>query len=210
MRKAEWIALLIVIASFAIGLLVFPYMPEEMASHWNARGEVDDYITRFWGVLLMPTVSLAMLLFFLLIPRIDPLKKNFEEFRKYFDGFIIVILSFLLYLYFFTLAWNVGVERDIIQALSPAFAALFAYLGIMLGKTKRNWFIGIRTPWTMSSDKVWEKTHKRGSLLFRAAGLAALCGMIAPEAAIYFILVPPLLSAFYLFGYSYFLYQKER
>ena len=157
----------------------------------------------------MPIISLVVFLLFLLIPRIDPLKKNVEKFRSYFDGFIIVMLSFLLYLYFFTLAWNVGVERNIIQSLSPAFAALYAYLGIMLGKTKRNWFVGIRTPWTMSSDRVWEATHQRGALLFKAAGLTALCGVVAPEAAIYFILLPPLLVTFYLVGYSYFAYQKK-
>ena len=105
MRKTELFILIFVIVSFIIGIYLYPKMPEQMASHWNAQGNVDDYMPKFWGVFLMPFVFAGLALLFIVIPRIDPLKKNIEKFRKYYDGFIILFLIwFLLILHSFSYA----------------------------------------------------------------------------------------------------------
>ncbi len=192
-----------------VGICLYQAMPDWMASHWNLEGKVEGYLPKFWGLFLMPTLSTGLFLLFLLIPKIDPLKENIETFRGYFEGFVVLLLGFLFYLYLLTILWNVGVRFDIAQVLSPAFATLFAYLGILLKEAKRNWFIGLRTPWTMSSDRVWEKTHQRGALLFKIAGALALLGVPFPNLALYFILIPVFLAAAYLTLYSYLEYQKE-
>ena len=93
----------IVVASFLIGAYLYPQMPERMASHWNARGEVDGYISKFWGLFLMPVLSLVLLVFFFLIPGIDPLKQNIKEFIGYYDGFILAFTAFLFYLFVLTI-----------------------------------------------------------------------------------------------------------
>jgi uncharacterized membrane protein len=87
---------------------------------------------------------------------------------------------------------------------------LFYYLGILVENAKQNWFIGIRTPWTLSSEKVWNKTHKIGGKLFKVAGLIAFAGILFQDYAIYFVLVPVILIAVYLVIYSYFEYQKSK
>ena len=183
-------------------------MPEKMASHWNIKGEVDGYLSKFWGLFLMPLLSIGILLLYLIIPNIDPLKKNIEKFRKYFDGFIILLLLFLFYLYVLTIFWNLGLKFDIGQAIMPALAILFYYCGILLEKAKRNWFIGIRTPWTLSSDEVWDKTHKLGGKLFKIAGLFVLLGLFFKKYIFWFILVPIFTAVIYIIAYSYFEYQK--
>ncbi len=76
-------------------------------------------------------------------------------------------------------------------------------------KAKRNWFIGIRTPWTLNSDAVWDKTHRIGGRLFKAAGIVALLGVFFPNHAILLILVPAILVASFTIIYSYFEYQRE-
>jgi uncharacterized membrane protein len=86
MRKSEIIIFGIILLSFAIGIYYYPQMPEKLASHWNAQGQVNGYMSKFWGLFLMPIISMGMLLLFILIPRIDPLKSNIQEFRKYYDG----------------------------------------------------------------------------------------------------------------------------
>jgi len=209
MRKSEIIIFGIILLSFAIGIYYYPQMPEKLASHWNAQGQVDGYTSKFWGLFLMPIISVGMLLLFILIPRIDPLKSNIQQFRKYFDGFVVLIMVFLFYLYLLTIFWNSGYTFNMITFLSPAFAILFYYSGILIENAKRNWFIGIRTPWTMSSDKVWDKTHKIGGKLFKIAGVVTLLAIFFETYAIYIIVVPLIMVSIYTVVYSYFEYQKE-
>ncbi len=208
-KKAQIITIIIILISFAVGVYFYPQFPDKMASHWNIQGEVDGYISKFWGAFLMPIVSLGLFLLFLLIPRIDPLKRNIEKFRKYFDTFIVLIILFLFYVYLLTVFWNVGISFNMSRVILPAIGILFYYIGVLLKHAKRNWFIGIRTPWTLSSDNVWEKTHKLGSKLFKTAGVIALLGIFFQSLAIWLILVPVILVSVYTIFYSYFEYKKE-
>ncbi|MCE8426633.1 MAG: SdpI family protein [Candidatus Methanoperedens sp.] len=209
MRKSEIILSGLIILSFAIAIYYYPQMPEEVASHWNAQGQVNGHMSKFWGLFLMPIISVGMLLLFIMIPRIDPLKSNIQKFRKYYDGYVVLIMVFLFYLYVLTLFWNSGYTFNIITFLSPGLAILFYYTGILIENAKRNWFIGIRTPWTLSSDKVWDKTHKIGGKLFKIAGVFALLAIFFESFEIFIIIVPVILISIFTVIYSYFEYQKE-
>ena len=203
-------AVIFVIISFAISIYLYPIFPEKVASHWNVAGEVDGYMPKFWGLFLMPILSVVMLVLFVLIPYIDPLKKNIEGFRKYYNYFILLLIVFLFYLFCFTVLWNLGIRFNMVAVLAPAFAILFFYCGILVENAKRNWFIGIRTPWTLSDDVVWEKTHKVGGGLFKLAGVISLLGIFFQNYAIYFIIIPVILVAIYTIVFSYVEYQKRR
>jgi uncharacterized membrane protein len=209
MRKSELLIFIIILLSFAISLYLYPQLPEKMVSHWNTKGEVDGYTSKFWGLFLMPIILIGFWLLFILIPRIDPLKENIEKFRKYFDGFILLITLFFIYLYSLTIFWNLGVRFDMGQFLTPALGLLFVYCGFLVENAKRNWFIGIRTPWTLSSDKVWEKTHKLGGKLFKIAGVITILGLFFPKYAFSLVVFPVLLLAIYTIFYSYFEYRRE-
>ncbi len=209
-KKTNIVLVSLILLSFGMGIYLYPQMPEKMASHWNINGEVDGYLSKFWGLFLMPLFSIGILLIYLIVPKIDPLKRNIEKSRKYFDGFIILLLLFLLYLYILTIFWNLELKFDIGQAMMPALAILFYYCGILLEKVKRNWFIGIRTPWTLSSDKVWNKTHKLGGKLFKIAGLFVLLGLFFKKYIFWFVLAPIFIAVVYIIAYSYFEYQKVK
>ena len=210
MRKSKLIVMLIIVTSFIIGIYFYPQIPEKMASHWNVQGQVDGYMSKSWGLFLMPIISLGLFLLFILIPKIDPLKMNIEKFRKYFDGFIILIILFLFYLYLLTILWNFDNKFSMNQVLSPAFGILFFYCGILIEKVKRNWFIGIKTPWTLSNEKVWDKTHQLGGKLFKIVGIIAFLGIIFPNYTFFLILFPVIAVSIYTVVYSYFEYQKEK
>ena len=179
-----------------------------MASHWNLKGEVNGYLPKFWGLFLMPILSVLLLGLFLVIPNLDPKKENIKKFKKYYDGFIFVIILFLFYLYLLTIFWNLNYRFDFIKFIIPPFALLFFYLGILIENAKRNWFIGIRTPWTIESEKVWDKTHKLGGILFKICGLISLTGLLIPQIAFFMVIIPIMLSTIITIIYSYIEYKK--
>ncbi len=203
------LASLLIITSIVLGVLVYDQLPEQVASHWNEKGEVDDYMSKFWGTFMMPIISLLMLALFLVIPHIDPLKKNIAEFREIFNAFIFVMMLFMTYIWAIILAWNLGKTFNMNQAILPALGLLFIFIGYMVGKAKRNWFVGIRTPWTLSSETVWDEVHRIGGTLFMLSGFITLLGVFFRSLAIWFTLVPIFATSIFLYVYSYVLYQRE-
>lgn len=209
MNKTLLITVVLIVIAFLLALLYYQQLPgEAIASHWNYQGEVDGYMSKFWGLFLMPIISLALFLLFLGIPRIDPLKKNIEKFRNYYNLFMLILIAFLLYIQILMILWNNNLTFNMTRALVPAFAVLFYFIGILTEKSKRNWFVGIRTPWTLSSIKVWEETHKTTGKLFKIVGIIALIGILFNKHAILFVIVPVTVVAIYSIIFSYFEYQK--
>ncbi|MBU0721886.1 SdpI family protein [Patescibacteria group bacterium] len=208
MKRSKIIIAGIILFSFIVGIYLYPQMPEKIASHWNSQGQVDGYMSKFWGLFLMPLIFVGLTLLFIAIPRIDPLKANIEKFRKYYDGFIILFFVFILSIHFWIILWNLGIEISPNVILPIGLGLLFFSFGILCQNTKRNWFIGIRTPWTLSNDVVWDKTHKIGGRLFKIAGVIAFVGVFFQSYAVFFIFVPGILAAVYTIIYSFFEYQK--
>ncbi|PJA63750.1 MAG: hypothetical protein CO160_02090 [Candidatus Portnoybacteria bacterium CG_4_9_14_3_um_filter_43_11] len=207
-KKTNLIIISVIILSFLSAFYLYPKLPDRVASHWNSQGQVDDYLPKIWGVFLMPAITLAIFLLFLLIPRIDPLKKNIAKFRNYFNWLIILIVVFLLYVYSLTVFWNLGYRFNMTLFMTPAIGLLFFYIGVILKHAERNWFIGIRTPWTLSSDIVWKKTHQLGAKLFKVAGIIAILGIFFAENALWFAIIPAIASSLFLLVYSYFEHKK--
>lgn len=205
------LVLILIAAAVIAGALFWNPLPEQMASHWNTNDEVDGHISKFWGVFLMPLITVGMFLLFLVIPNIDPLKANIAQFRGTFNLFIVLIIAFMLYIHSLTLVWNLGYQDfKMSAAMLPFMGILFITIGYMLKKAKRNFFIGIRTPWTLSSDSVWDKTHQLGSLLFMLSGAFAFAGAFFGGTTAFWLMFVPLIgSAVFLVAYSYVLYQRE-
>ena len=207
--KSEIAIIGIILIFFVVAGYFYPQMPERMASHWNASGQADVYTSKFWGLFLMPFISIGLSLLLVLIPRIDPLKANIEKFKKYYYNFVILMVLFFFYVYLLTIFWNLGIRFNMTQLLSPAIGVLFYFCGILVEKAKRNYFIGIRTPWTLSNENVWNKTHLIGGKLFKASGVIAVLGAFFPDYAILFMLIPVILLTFFTIIYSYWEYQRE-
>jgi uncharacterized membrane protein len=210
MKPSYLIVILILLLSFVMGYCLQHYMPEQMASHWNAYGEVDGYMPKFWGLFLMPLLSAFLFLLLALLPEADPLRKNIEKFRNHYDTFVVLIISFFFYIYILTLFWNLGKTFNLPSYMAPGFGVLLFSCGILIENARRNWTIGIKTPWTMTNDKVWKRTHKLGGKLFKLSGIISLCGIFFPTYAVVFVLVPLLISALFSFVSSYIFYLEGR
>jgi uncharacterized membrane protein len=202
-KTTSIIALVMIALALLAGAVLWNQLPDQMASHWNANDQVNGYISKFWGVFLMPLITLGMLVLFLVLPGIDPLKANIAQFRETFNIFIVVIVVFMLYIHGLTLA-------KMSAAMLPFMGVLFIAVGYMLKKAKRNFFIGIRTPWTLSSDSVWNKTHQLGSVLFMISGAFTIIGgFFGGMTAFWLMFVPLIGSSLFLVVYSYMLYRGE-
>lgn len=202
-------ALLIIVITLA-GLLLWNSFPDQMASHWNEQDQVDGYMSKFWGVFMVPLLMAGLTLLFLAIPHIDPLKKNIADFRGVFNIFIVLFNVFMAFIHALTLAWNLGhtgFRMSIVML--PAMGLLFIFIGILIRKAKRNFFIGIRTPWTLSSDRVWDETHRLGSKLFIAAGVITFIGILFPDQAFILLMVSVIAASLISVLYSYLVWRRE-
>ena len=184
-------------------LILMPMFPERVASHWNEQGQANGYMSKILGIYLIPLVLTLTTLLFYYIPKLDPLKKNIEKFKSHYEYFILSFAIFMFYLYILTVAWNLGFKFNFSLFMIPAISFLLIYTGFFVEKAKRNWFIGFRTPWTLTNDKVWEHTHKFGGKMFIVCGFISLISLIYPIYTIWFILVPVLTSSFLIFLFSY-------
>jgi len=210
-RTTTIIVLIMLFAATLTGLLLWNRLPEQMAAHWNVYDQVDGYMSKFSGVFMLPLITLGMLVLFLVVPAIDPLKANIAQFRGAFNLFIVLIVAFMIYIYGLSLAWNLGYTSfKMSGAMLPAVGLLFVFIGFVMRQAKRNFFIGIRTPWTLSSDMVWNETHRIGAVLFMISGaLAFVGGFLGGTTAFWFMFVPLIGSTIFLLVYSYVLYQRE-
>ena len=210
-RTTTIVVLLMVLAAILVGSLLWDRLPDPMASHWNVNDQVDDYMPKFWGVFMLPLITLGMFVLFLAVPSIDPLKANIAQFREAFNLFIVLIVGFMLYLFGLTLVWNLGYsDFKMSGAMLPAIGLLFIFIGFLMRQAKRNFFIGIRTPWTLSSDSVWNETHRVGAILFIISGaLAFIGGFFGGTVAFWMLFAPLVGSTLFLLVYSYLLYRRE-
>lgn len=201
---------LVILLTCAFTVLSYPQLPDVIVSHWNAAGEADGYLPKFWGLVLVLLLMVGCTVLFAVLPRIDPLRKNYEQFRDYYEGFILIFTLFLFGIQLQVILWGLGIRLTPNLTLPPLIGALFIYIGFFMEHVEPNWFVGIRTPWTLSSASVWRKTHQRGGMLFKLAGGVSVIGVLTGRYAWLFILVPVLAVAIYTVVYSYVEYFREK
>ncbi len=206
--RKELLPVALIVFAFIIGLVLYPELPEQIPSHWNARGEVDAWSGKTFGVLFLPAIALGVYLLMTFLPLIDPLKKNYARFALPYYWLRTIMVLFLVLLYLYSLGMALGTEFNINYFILPAFSILFISIGLVLPKVKKNYFVGIRTPWTLHSEEVWDKTHRFGGKLFVVAGLVALVGLVFPNLSFSIFIAAVLAAALLSLVYSYFAYRK--
>jgi len=169
MRK--WISLLIVAAGFIASAVVYPRLPETIPTHWDFSGHPNGWSSRFWGAWLIPIFLLGMWALVRILPRIDPRGSNYAKFGGAFEAIIDTIMLFMLALHIVALRAALGHPMQMQRILPIGVGVVLIVIGNLLPRARPNWFVGIRTPWTLSSDRVWEKTHRFGGRLFVAGGV---------------------------------------
>ncbi len=208
MKKSDYIVLFLIIVSFALAIYLYPSMPGKMPTHWNSKGVVDGYSSKALGLFLMPSILVFIWLLFYFIPKVAVYKNHFKQHEKEYNSFKVIIALFLFILYIVTILATKGYKFNMNYVVMTMVAFLFYFIGTILPNIKRNYFFGIRTPWALSSDKVWNATHIMGGKIFKAFALLFLITMFLPK-GIWIMLSGLLLGIIYLFYYSYSEFKKK-
>lgn len=175
------LALICAAVAFGMGILALPFLPAQVPSHWNIAGEVDGYSSPLTAALLTPALILALAVILPHLPKIDPRRENYAQFQGTYALTINAIALFLTALHLLTLAFALGAGFDLARLVFLGLGLLIAVIGNELGRVQPNYFMGIRTPWTLADDEVWRRTHRLGGRLLAVAGaLTALAALLLP------------------------------
>ncbi|MFH1877453.1 MAG: DUF1648 domain-containing protein [Candidatus Omnitrophota bacterium] len=208
-KNTAFVVLAILLFSLLASICFFPYMPDNMAAHWNARGEVDRYAGKIWGLFIIPFLMLCLVMFFSAVRKICPLKTGTGKSAKYYNAFIITMALFLLSVQAHIIMWNSGIKINPNVIFPGLLGILFFCAGVICAHAERNRCPGIKTPWTLRGGAVWDKTRKAAARVFKCAGIIMFVGTFFARYSVFFILIPVFLSVAGLIIYSYILNTSE-
>ena len=193
----------VVAAAVLVSVAVYPRLPEQMVTHWDATGEPNGWTGRFRGAFFLPALAAVLLPSMWYLPRIDPRHEAYDAFRPAYEWFVVGTLAFLLYVHALVLAVNLGVDIPLSRGLAPAVSALYYGVGRLIQRTERNRFAGVRTPWTLDDEETWAATNARSARGFKLAAVVALGGAVWPRWTVAFVVAPVLLVTADALVYSY-------
>lgn len=206
-KTALIVVILLMAGALAASLALYSALPDRVPTHWNVHGKVDGWGAKSWAAFLLPGVMLLFLLLIVGGEWISPMNFKIEPFRASYNYLMVICAALMGYLHALMLLAGLDPQRDLGRWMVGGFFLFFAWLGNLLGKTRRNFWIGIRTPWTLASDAVWNATHRLGARILFAVGLA---GAILAAAGVSLVFCFCLLMAGLLIPviYSFWLSKK--
>ncbi len=209
--KIGIVAWVLAVLPIIIVCLTYKSLPEQVPMHWDFNGEVG-YSDK-WQLFVLALMSPVMELMFVLLPKIDPKKKNYGKFKAGYEVFQAAMMLFILVL----------ISVCIIEGMRPGTvnvamvvcvlcSALFIILGNMLPTFRPNFFCGIKNPWTISSEKVWARTHRMAGRMMFASGIIGLIGAFAPNGVVKIVslFVPTMLACIIPTVFSYIWFRNEQ
>jgi uncharacterized membrane protein len=172
--KKEWYIIILILATLAFGIYLYPQLPDKIPTHWNFQGEVDGWSGKAFGVFFFPLLNLILYPLMILLPRIDPRRQNYIYFSRAYAVIRVTLHFFFAIIYVISLLAALGYPLEISFIVKFFVSLLFVVLGNYMGKIKHNYFVGIKTPWTLANEEVWYKTHRLAAPLWVAAGILGM------------------------------------
>jgi uncharacterized membrane protein len=179
MRK--WFPTVLVVIAIAMSLAAFPHLPDRVPIHWGWDGEPNGWAGRPFGAFAIPLLMVGFVVLFRVLPGADPRKDNYEKFLSSYDFIAISVVSLCFAVHCVSLGMALGLPLPV-ERLGPGMVGAF-YIGMgnVFPRLRSNWWIGIRTPWSLSSDTNWARTQRIGGYLFVASGVLLLADAAAPS-----------------------------
>lgn len=178
MRK--WIPVLIVIAALAASIFTYQNLPDQIPTHWDLDGDVNGWSSRFWGAFGVPLIMVGIYAVMRFLPLVDPRRDNYAKFEGAYEGIILTVLVFMLAMHLVILRAAMGHSISMQKMMPIGMGLFFIAIGNLLPRARSNFFVGIRTPWTLSSEKSWERTHRVGGYVFVLIGIVMAASVFVP------------------------------
>ena len=208
--RSEIPQLALIVGMFALAAWSWSRLPDQIPTHWNLQGQVDGHGNKFVGLLLLPLTVFGLYFLMMLLPLFDPGRANYRNFAKTYNVLRVVLVAFMAMLYAATVAAAFGRHVDITSVAFLGTAVLFFIIGNVMGKIRPNWFVGVRTPWTLSSKLSWDKTHRLAGWLFLLMGAAfAVVAFVHNTWAFAAMLIFDAICLVWIVVYSYLVYRSD-
>ena len=176
----RWYPAALLAVALLLSALAYPHLPARVATHWGLDGEADRWSSPLRAALLAPAFIAGLWAFLRMLPRIDPRGRNYARFPAAYDVTVNATLSMVGVMHAATLAIALGWPISITRLVCATLGVLLLVVGNVMPRARPNFFVGVRTPWTLSSDRVWERTHRVAGYLFVAAGAVTLLAAALP------------------------------
>ncbi|MGI6486139.1 MAG: SdpI family protein [Tepidanaerobacteraceae bacterium] len=205
----RWPVVVLIIGLYVVGFILYPYLPDNVPSHWNIHGQIDGYSSKTFHILFFPTLILGLYLLMSYAPFIDPKPESYSKFKGIFENFRLILVLILAGMYIATTLAGLGIPVSVGKIVRFAIGILLIFIGNYFGKIRHNYTFGIKTPWTLANEEVWNKTHRASGPLWVLSGLVwVLTVFMADKPA--FIINMSVLVAVSVFGvlYSFVLFKR--
>lgn len=209
-KPLEAVSILLIVASIGASFYLYAHFPEMVPSHYNIHGEPDAYTQKAFAAFGVPALLLAVYVLMMVVPLLDPKKDRYQEFSKPYQIIRLLLIVYLAALYAVTSLYALGYPVNVADASTIGIGILLIIIGNFMPKLKQTWFVGIRTPWTLSSEAVWRETHRVGGRLFVLGGAAILLSTVLPTSYRWLIFMAVIIGTVVAtFVYSYWLWRKR-
>lgn len=208
--NSKWFAPLVIIAMLIFSAVVYNVLPAQIPIHWDATGQPDRMGDKFFGVLALPITSLIIMIVLPGLRMLDPLRASYSLFEDTYRFLINLLVAFFGFVHVISLGLALGWDININKVIGVGLGLMFALLGNVFARIRPNWFMGIRTPWTLSDSEVWRVTHRVGGRIMFVAGLAMIVmSLLLPaELAVAVLLVCALGASVSILVYSYVAWRR--
>ena len=170
--KKDWGILFLIFVGFVLGVYCYPSLPSRIPIHWNSNGQINGYGSKFFGAFGLSLINLGVYLLFIVLPYIDPKRKNYEAFQATYQYLKYLLIVFFLGMETYALLIATGTIANTPDFTQIMGSLLFILLGNVMGRFKHNYFVGIKTPWTLANEEVWRKTHRMAGPIWVIGGIA--------------------------------------
>lgn len=206
----RWLPAALIVGAVLFSLAVYPRLPDQVPIHWGLSGEPDRFGSRVEAAFLMPALMIAVLAIMNWFPSRDPRAANIAKFRAAYDTVVTGTIALMTVIHVLALGSALGWHVNMPKVVLVSLGVLFILLGNLLPLVRSNFIIGIRTPWTLSSETVWTRTHRVGGYAMVAAGVITIvAGLVAQPVGFVVALASLVISALVPVIYSYILWSRE-
>lgn len=207
--RHDWPLWLLILLTWTFNALIYPRLPAKLPTHWNVAGQIDQYTAKPTAMLIFSLSPALVYALMRLLPRLDPRRENYAYFQGFYNLLVYLLCTFLLLINYVVILHGLGYRIPVSLIVPVAVSGLMIITGNSLTRVRPNYFVGIRTPWTLADPVVWQRTHRVGGRLMVAGGIAGLLGSFAGRYAFAIFLVAILGSTFCTIAYSYYLYARK-